>query len=49
MLKTKAQITGKDESHNKRRRAVAQILCEDGNLSLTKKGKVEKENIHKLF
>ena len=37
MLKTKAQNTGKDESHNKRRRDVAQILCEYGNLSLTKK------------
>jgi len=47
MLKTKAQNTGKDESHNKQRRAVAQILCEYGNLN--KKGKVEKENIHKLF
>ena len=49
MLKTKAQNTGKDESHNKQRRAVAQILCEYGNLSLTKKEKWKKKTFTNYF
>ena len=49
MLKTKAQNTGKDESDNKRRRDVAQILCECGNLSMTKKEKWKKKTFTNYF